>query len=76
MRLLPSPAWITADLELPVKVINKTFPSDSYFKRTDHTNSEEVAEYLRQGTSLLTEQKELAELTLTFAKAVLIYYQH
>jgi N-acetylglutamate synthase-like GNAT family acetyltransferase len=47
----------TADLELLVKFINKAFLRDSYFKRTDRTNSEQMTQYLQKGDFLLLEEQ-------------------
>lgn len=35
--------------------INRVFARDNYFKRTERTNAEQVAEYLQKGTFLLKE---------------------
>ncbi|WP_353073824.1 GNAT family N-acetyltransferase [Tunturiibacter gelidoferens] len=38
-----------------VPFINRAFARDNYFKRTERTNAEQVAEYLQKGTLLLKE---------------------
>jgi len=47
----------TADVELLVKFINKAFARDNYFKRTERTNSEQMAQYLHKGDFLLLEEQ-------------------
>ena len=45
----------TDDADRLVPFINRAFAPDNYFKRTERTNSPQVAEYLRKGFFLLLE---------------------
>jgi ribosomal protein S18 acetylase RimI-like enzyme len=40
-----------------VPFINRVFARDNYFKSTERTNAEQIAEYLRKGTFLLKEDE-------------------
>jgi N-acetylglutamate synthase-like GNAT family acetyltransferase len=48
----------TADIESLVNFINKAFARDNYFKRTERTNSEQIAGYLKKGDFLLLEEQD------------------
>ncbi|WP_433965715.1 GNAT family N-acetyltransferase [Tunturiibacter gelidiferens] len=41
-----------------VPFINRAFARDNYFKRTERTNAEQIAEYLLKGTFLLKEDAD------------------